>query len=148
MVTREEVAQRAGVSTMTVTRVVTGRGYVSDATRRKVRKVIDQLGYIPNKIASGLVSGKSNRIAIVVPDLTNPYYLQVVGAMIEEAKRDDYVISVYKANEEEPDLQPRRGRRQLRVRISREICPPSGRNRRAADPHFLRRGRFQDGAHL
>lgn len=101
MVTREEVAQRAGVSTMTVTRVVTGRGYVSDATRRKVRKVIDQLGYIPNKIASGLVSGKSNRIAIVVPDLTNPYYLQVVGAMIEEAKRDDYVISVYKANEEE-----------------------------------------------
>ena len=94
MVTREEVAQRAGVSTMTVTRVVTGRGYVSDATRRKVRKVIDQLGYIPNKIASGLVSGKSNRIAIVVPDLTNPYYLQVVGAMIEEAKRDDYVISV------------------------------------------------------
>ena len=57
MVTREEVAQRAGVSTMTVTRVVTGRGYVSDATRRKVRKVIDQLGYIPNKIASGLVSG-------------------------------------------------------------------------------------------
>lgn len=101
MVTREEVAQRAGVSTMTVTRVVTGRGYVSNATRRKVRKVIDQLGYIPNKIASGLVSGKSNRIAIVVPDLTNPYYLQVVGAMIEEAKRDDYVISVYKANEEE-----------------------------------------------
>lgn len=101
MVNREEVAQRAGVSTMTVTRVVTGKGYVSKETRKKVQKAIDQLGYIPNKIASGLVSGKSNRIAIVVPDLTNPYYLQVVGAMIEEAKKDDYVISVFKANKEE-----------------------------------------------
>lgn len=101
MVNREEVAKRAGVSTMTVTRVVTGKGYVSKETRKKVQKTIDLLGYIPNKIASGLVSGKSNRIAIVVPDLTNPYYLQVVGAMSEEAKRDDYVISVYKANKEE-----------------------------------------------
>ncbi len=101
MVNREEVARLAGVSPMTVTRVVTGKGYVSERTREKVMEVIDALGYIPNKIAAGLVSGKSNRIAIVVPDLSNPYYLQVVGAMIDEAKNYDYVVSVYKASEAE-----------------------------------------------
>lgn len=101
MINREEVAKQAGVSAMTVSRVVMGKGYVSEKTRRKVQQAIDSLGYIPNKIASGLVSGKSNRIGLVVPDFTNPYYLQVVDAMIEEGRSHGYVISVYKANSDE-----------------------------------------------
>lgn len=101
MVDRKEVARLAGVSSMTVTRVVSGKGYVSEETRRRVQKVIDETGYIPNRIASGLVSRKSNRIAIIVPELSNPYYLQVVEAMIKEAKKYNYVISVFKAYGEE-----------------------------------------------
>ncbi len=101
MVDRKEVALLAGVSSMTVTRVVSGKGYVAEETRRRVKKVIEETGYIPNRIASGLVSRKSNRIAIIVPELSNPYYLQVVEAMIEQAKKYNYVISVFKAYGEE-----------------------------------------------
>lgn len=105
MVDREEVARLAGVSSMTVTRVVSGKGYVAEKTRRRVQKVIEETGYIPNRIASGLVSRKSNRVAIIVPELSNPYYLQVVEAMIREAKKYGYILSVFKAyGDEMPEV--------------------------------------------
>lgn len=101
MIDRKEVAKLANVSCMTVTRVVSGKGYVAEKTRRRVQKVIDETGYIPNKIAANLVSRKSNRIAIIVPELANPYYLQVVEAMMAQAKKYGYVLSIFKAYEEE-----------------------------------------------
>ena len=101
MVNREEVARLSGVSPMTVTRVVSGKGYVAETTRKKVQKVIEEVGYIPNKVASNLVSRRSNKIAIIVPELNNPYYLQVVEAMIKEAKKYNYILSIFKANAEE-----------------------------------------------
>lgn len=76
MVSREDVAERAGVSSMTVSRVIAKKGYVSEKTRIKVEQAIKELNYIPNKIAQNLVSQKSNVIAMIVQDITNLYYMQ------------------------------------------------------------------------
>ena len=105
MVTREEVARICGVSTMTVTRVATGKGYVKVATKEKVQKAIEELGYFPNKLASNLAQKRSNEIAIILPDLTNPYYLEVIDAIIKESTKYGYVATIFKANEKElPDV--------------------------------------------
>lgn len=86
---------------MTVTRVTTGRGYVSYETRQKIQQAIAESGYIPNKIASNLVKKRGNDIAIILPDLTNPYYLQAIDAIIQESKKYGYVVSIFKANEKD-----------------------------------------------
>ena len=85
MVTKKEVAEYAGVSTATVSRVINGVGYISSETERKVRKAIEELNYIPNKLAGNLARNKSNLIAVLVEDLINPYYMALVDAMVERA---------------------------------------------------------------
>ena len=57
-VTNADVARRAGVSTMTVSRVVNDNGRVSEATRQRVRRAIAELGYQPNQLARSLTQGR------------------------------------------------------------------------------------------
>jgi LacI family transcriptional regulator len=74
-VTIDEVAQRAGVSKATVSRVLNGvDGHVSAATTVTVRRAIDELGYIPNRMASNLKQKRSMTVGLVVADVTNPFY--------------------------------------------------------------------------
>lgn len=101
MVTREDVAKKCLVSTMTVTRVISGKGYVKAETRRKVQKAIEELNYIPNKQASNLAHRKSNEIAVILPDLMNPYYLQIINSIMKEAVKYGYIVTIFKANEKE-----------------------------------------------
>lgn len=101
MVDREKVAKIAGVSTMTVTRVVSGKGYVSEKTRKKVKEIIEKTGYIPNRLASGLASGKNSVIAIILPNLLDDYYVRVSDALTEFACDGGYAASIYKAGEKE-----------------------------------------------
>lgn len=101
MVVRKDVAEKAGVSEMTVTRVVSGKGYVSEATRKRVQKCIDELNYIPNKIAANLVSRKSNVIAVILPDLTNPYYMQLVDEMIAAAQKNGQTVMLFRAKSDD-----------------------------------------------
>ncbi len=103
MVSRRDIAARAGVSEMTVTRVVTGKGYVSEKTRKLVQKCVDEMSYIPNKIAANLVSRKSNAIAVILPDLTNPYYMQLVEEMISEAKKRGQIVMLFRTDDGEMD---------------------------------------------
>jgi LacI family transcriptional regulator len=74
-VTIDEVAQRAGVSKATVSRVLNGvDGHVSAATTVTGRRAIDELGYIPNRMASNLKQKRSMTVGLVVADVTNPFY--------------------------------------------------------------------------
>jgi LacI family transcriptional regulator len=69
-----DVATEAGVSITTVSHVLSGQRPVSAATTAKVRKVIAELGYEPNQLARGLRLQRTNTVALVVPDITNPFY--------------------------------------------------------------------------
>lgn len=71
MSTMQEVANRAGVSKATVSRVLSGKGYVSDATKEQIYKAIEETGYRPNLLARNLATNKSQCIGLVV---TNTLY--------------------------------------------------------------------------
>lgn len=100
MITIKEVAEKAGVSSMTVTRVINNIGYVSEKTREKIEAVIKETGYIPNRLASTLFNGVNRTIAILVSDLSNPYYLQVVDVMEKYASKSGIFINIVKSSEE------------------------------------------------
>ena len=95
MITRKDVAELAGGSKTTVTRVLSGNGYVSEENRRKVKNAAERLNYIPNNIAKNLNQQYSNIIAVLVEDLTNQYYLQIISAMTDEAMKLGMMVSVF-----------------------------------------------------
>lgn len=98
---RKLIAERAGVDKATVTRVLSGNASVSEKTRKKVMSVIEELGYTQNKSAINLSRNKNNNfIALLVPDMTNYYYLQMFDAMTKLLDGTDYTISVYRVTEQ------------------------------------------------
>src|SRR5262245_44318790 len=69
-----EVATRAGVSTTTVSHTFSGRRPVAPETRARVRRAVEELGYRPNGLARSLRTQRSHTVALIIPDITNPYY--------------------------------------------------------------------------
>jgi LacI family transcriptional regulator len=90
--TLHEVARKAGVSAMTVSRVVNGRGSVDSETRQRVEEAIQALDYVPNRIARGLISQKTQTIGIIVPDIVNPFFAPVVRGAESAARKAGYRI--------------------------------------------------------
>ena len=87
-ITMQDVAKRAGVSAMTVSRVVNGREGVDSETQRRVEETIRALDFVPNRIARGLVSQKTQTIGLIVPDVVNPFFAPVVrGRKAPRARR-------------------------------------------------------------
>lgn len=81
MVTSNDVAERAGVSQSTVSRIFRGSGAVSESTRQRVMAAAQALGYRPNPAARMLVQGRTGIIGVVVADLANPFYPQVIEVL-------------------------------------------------------------------
>lgn len=73
-VTIRDVAQRAGVSSSTVSRVLNGSASISQRTRQAVREACQALHYVPDITARGLSGHKTHTIGIIVPDISNPYF--------------------------------------------------------------------------
>ncbi len=74
MPTIKDVAKKAGVTVTTVSRVLNNRGYISEATRKKVYKVMEELNYQPNELARSLYRGKSNLIGLIIPTVSHPFF--------------------------------------------------------------------------
>ena len=72
--TIKDVAKKAGVSVTTVSRVLNNRGYISEATRRKVYQAMEDLDYHPNEVARSLFRKKSNIIGLIVPTVAHPFW--------------------------------------------------------------------------
>ena len=92
MTTINDVAHRAGVTSATVSNVLTGRVGVSEKTRSRVQKAIEELGYRPNLVARGLAQGKTHTIALIVPTITNPFFSEVAEEVERVADKHDYQI--------------------------------------------------------
>lgn len=93
-VSLKDVAQRAGVSVKTVSNVVNDYPHVTPHMRAKVQKAIDELGYRPNLTARHLRKGRTGIIALAVPELGNPYFAELAGAVIDAAAQHDYTVLV------------------------------------------------------
>ncbi len=90
--TVREVAHRAGVSAMTVSRVVNRNGRVRPETRLKVEQAIAALGYVPNGLARGLTSRKTGVLGLIVPDVGNPFYAPLVLGAERIARQSGYRV--------------------------------------------------------
>lgn len=85
MATMKDVARLASVSVATVSAALSGSGYVSPALRERIQAAVDELGYSRNAMASGLKRGRSTLIGLIVPDITNPFFTELVHVVQREA---------------------------------------------------------------
>ncbi|HZR45022.1 MAG TPA: LacI family DNA-binding transcriptional regulator, partial [Ktedonobacteraceae bacterium] len=74
MVTITDVAERAGVSKTTVSHALSGKRPVAPATRERIIQVIEELGFRPNILARNLRSQRTQMVALIIPDITNPFF--------------------------------------------------------------------------
>ncbi|MFP4020084.1 MAG: LacI family DNA-binding transcriptional regulator [Halanaerobium sp.] len=87
-----KIADEAGVSKSTVSRVINNKAGVKDSTREKVNRVIQDLNYKPNSSAKGLASKKTNTIGLVISDITDPFFAMFVKGAERKAMEANYNI--------------------------------------------------------
>lgn len=92
MATIQDVARSAGVSTATVSRVLSAPGRVAEATRARVLAAVDSLGYSPNVAAKMLRTLRTQKILVTVPDISNPFFSQVIRGVEEAASAAGYSV--------------------------------------------------------
>ena len=91
-ITLKDIAKKVGVSQMTVSRVLNNRPDVNPLTRDRIQEMVREMGYVPNTNARALKGAKTNRIGIVVSDIRNPFYSELVGDLEDIA--GEYGLSV------------------------------------------------------
>lgn len=92
MATIQDVARSAGVSTATVSRVLSAPERVAEATRARVREAVVRLGYTPNLAAKTLRTLRTDKILVTVPDISNPFFSQVIRGVEEAASEAGYSV--------------------------------------------------------
>ncbi|MBW8812685.1 MAG: LacI family DNA-binding transcriptional regulator [Caulobacterales bacterium] len=92
MATIQDVARSAGVSTATVSRVLSAPERVTEATRARVLAAVEDLGYAPNMAAKMLRTLRTEKILVTVPDISNPFFSQVIRGVEEAAKAAGYSV--------------------------------------------------------
>lgn len=90
-----DIAKKAGVSIATVSRVVNNSEGISDDTRKKVLKIADELGYHPQAYAQGLARKKKNIIMVVVPVLSNYFFMEVLAGIQHEISKYNYDLNIF-----------------------------------------------------
>ncbi len=92
MATVIDVAKRAGVSAITVSRVINRSGYVSEETRKRVEAAADDLGYLQNSLARSLRSSRTNTIGLIVSDITNPFFTNLARGVEDIASDAGFTV--------------------------------------------------------
>jgi LacI family transcriptional regulator len=113
----EDVAEKAGVSTATVSRVLNNIGVVKNSTRSRVLKAMEELKYYPNIHARALAGGVSKTLGLVVSNLENPFFLDIFRVLEEDAHRHGYEVLV--AN---TDYDPQRLASAVRTMLGRRLA--------------------------
>lgn len=90
-----DIAKAAGVSPGTVSRSLNNRGYIKYETREKIKKVVDELEYIPNRAARTLKTKKTGLILLAIPDTANPFYVDMIEAVQDVVKHNNYSMVLY-----------------------------------------------------
>ncbi len=94
MASIQDVAELAGVSVATVSRVMNNSNNVSPKSTQKVQAAIEKLNYSPNWASKNLRSKKSNMILIVIPEFSNPFWGDILDGMDQEAQRNHYKLII------------------------------------------------------
>jgi LacI family transcriptional regulator len=100
-----DVARRAGVSPVTVSRVLNHASNVRPATRARVEQAIQELHFLPNIAARSLRSRRTNTLALILPDITNPFWTTVARGVEDEAQNGGYSVFLCNTDEDPAKLQ-------------------------------------------
>lgn len=106
-ITLEDIANKVGVSTTTVSRVLTGqsnRYRISDRTRELVSNTASELGYLPNQLARGLRTKRTNTIGLIIPDISNPFF-STIARNIEILARKVGISIILSDSQEDTQLE-------------------------------------------
>ncbi len=95
-----DVARAAGVSPSTVSRALSVPELVNADTRARVQQIAGELGYHPNRAARGLITGRTGNIGLIVTDLGNPFFPEVVKGVQSRARESDYSVLLADTNED------------------------------------------------
>ena len=95
----QEVAQRAGVSTATVSYVINNKKPISPETRKRVEQSIKELGYKPNEIARSFKTGKKNLVAFIVPDIANNFFSTLIEEIESVLASENYKLMILNTKE-------------------------------------------------
>jgi LacI family transcriptional regulator len=101
MPTIRHVARLAGVAPTTVSRVINNTGYISDETRKRVTAAIKKLGYVPNSLARSLRSRRTGMLALVVTDITNPFFTLIARGVEDTANDAGFCVIFCNTDESE-----------------------------------------------
>jgi LacI family transcriptional regulator len=93
-----DIAQQAGVSTATVSHVINNTRFVSDEIKQKVQEVIERNGYTPNAHARALAMKRNHAFGLILSDLSNPFFPELVKSIQECANQKGYEITLANTN--------------------------------------------------
>jgi DNA-binding LacI/PurR family transcriptional regulator len=89
-----EIAKRAGVSTATVSRALNNNGPIRRETRQKILQIAEEFHYKPNPIARSLSRKKTDTIGVILPELVDEFFMEIIRGLDEEAYRTDHYIII------------------------------------------------------
>ncbi|MBP6409272.1 MAG: LacI family DNA-binding transcriptional regulator, partial [Fusobacteriaceae bacterium] len=92
MATIKDVAERAGVTVTTVSRILNNRGSISENTRKKVYAIMEELNYQPNELARALFRKKSNIIGLIIPNVSHPFFAELSNYIESYAYKNGYKV--------------------------------------------------------
>ena len=121
--TISEIAEKAGVSSATVSRVINGKGNVKENTRKRILDIIQQNEYVPSEIARGLSKNDSNNIGVFVSDIENAFFYKAIRGIIEKADLYGYNVFLFDTNES-PEKEKRYLQTVMGLRIKGLIITP------------------------
>lgn len=89
-ITIKDVAKELGVSYSSISRALNGKEGVSEITRKKILEKAEEMGYQPNDLARGLVNKISNAVGVIIPDINNPFFGEIVAGISDAAREKEY----------------------------------------------------------
>src|SRR5260370_3074607 len=112
----KDVGRLAGVPFATVSAVINGTAVVSDGRAAKVREAMEALDYHPDQVARSLRTGRSHVVGMIVPDVTNPFYPEVIVGVEDAARKAGYSVILCNSNED-----PAQEKRHLNELFARRV---------------------------
>lgn len=126
-VTIKDIAKESGVSTATVSRVLSNKGYASSEIKEKVQEVARRLNYQPNAIARSLKTDRTNTIGVIIPDISNPYFMRISRG-IEDVIQNIKCNLIFASCDENPDKERDLLQVFLEKRVDAIVIATSGGN--------------------
>lgn len=115
-VTIEDVAKAVGVSKQTVSRAINDKGEISSKTKERILRTIDEMGYRPSRMAQAMNTQRTLMIGCILPDITNPFFPEVVRGVQDAAREQDYSVLLCNT-----DMEPDQERQMLELMATQGV---------------------------